>query len=169
MMCEECGGPIRDRVCAKCGLVSNEPYFDPNPVVIIVSPGEEIFRNGSFGHPSNILFQESGRTFPKWSPYESQSFSRLRQIDHKRKDPSRYRVAKTLLDWNSYLDLSNYRLEQILYELDSLLEIFQKDEIQESHISRGVARLERIIEIQKILICPAYPNTQLLYKIIPDA
>ena len=42
--------------------------------------------------------------------------------------------------------------KQILYELDSLLEIFHKDEIQESHISWGVARLERIIEIQKILI-----------------
>jgi len=42
--------------------------------------------------------------------------------------------------------------KQILYELDSLLEIFHKDEIQESHISWGAARLERIIEIQKILI-----------------
>ena len=42
--------------------------------------------------------------------------------------------------------------KQILYELDSLLEIFRKDEIQESHISRGISRLERIIEIQKILI-----------------
>jgi len=42
--------------------------------------------------------------------------------------------------------------KQILFELDSLIGIFCKDEIQESDIGRAVSRLERIIEIQKILI-----------------
>ena len=42
--------------------------------------------------------------------------------------------------------------KQIIYELESLLEIFHNNEIQENHISIGVSRLERIIEIQKILI-----------------
>ena len=42
--------------------------------------------------------------------------------------------------------------KQILFELDSVIEIFSKDEIQESHIGTAVSRLDRIIEIQKILI-----------------
>ena len=42
--------------------------------------------------------------------------------------------------------------KQIIYELESLLEIFHNNEIQENHISIGVSQLERIIEIQKILI-----------------
>ena len=42
--------------------------------------------------------------------------------------------------------------KQILFELDSVIEIFSKDEIQESHIGTSVSRLDRIIEIQKILI-----------------
>ena len=42
--------------------------------------------------------------------------------------------------------------KQILFELDSVLEIFRKKEINESHIGTAVSRLSRIIEIQKILI-----------------
>jgi len=42
--------------------------------------------------------------------------------------------------------------KQILFELDSVTDIFSKDEIKESHISTAVSRLDRIIEIQKILI-----------------
>ena len=42
--------------------------------------------------------------------------------------------------------------KQILFELDSVLDIFSKDEIQESHIGTAVSRLDRVIEIQKILI-----------------
>ena len=42
--------------------------------------------------------------------------------------------------------------KQILFELDSVLEIFSKEDIQESHIGTAVSRLDRVIEIQKILI-----------------
>ena len=42
--------------------------------------------------------------------------------------------------------------KQILYELDSVIDIFGKDDINESHIGTAVSRLNRIIEIQKILI-----------------
>jgi len=42
--------------------------------------------------------------------------------------------------------------KQILYELDSVINIFGKDDINESHIGTTVSRLNRIIEIQKILI-----------------
>ena len=42
--------------------------------------------------------------------------------------------------------------KQILYELDSVINIFGKDDINESHIGTAVSRLNRIIEIQKILI-----------------
>ena len=42
--------------------------------------------------------------------------------------------------------------KQILFELDSVLEIFGKSKINESHIGTAVSRLDRIIEIQKILI-----------------
>jgi tryptophan 2,3-dioxygenase len=42
--------------------------------------------------------------------------------------------------------------KQILFELDSVLKIFNKKEIKESHIATAVTRLSRIIEIQKILI-----------------
>ena len=42
--------------------------------------------------------------------------------------------------------------KQILHELDSVIEIFNKKSIAESDISLVVSRLSRIIEIQKILI-----------------
>ena len=42
--------------------------------------------------------------------------------------------------------------KQILFELDSVLEIFSKEDIQESRIGTAVSRLDRVIEIQKILI-----------------
>ena len=42
--------------------------------------------------------------------------------------------------------------KQILYELDDLLTIFGEGEINESHVGTAVTRLDRIIEIQKILI-----------------
>ena len=42
--------------------------------------------------------------------------------------------------------------KQILFELDSVLDIFCKKDIQESHIGTAVSRLNRVIEIQKILI-----------------
>ena len=42
--------------------------------------------------------------------------------------------------------------KQILFELDSVLEIFSKEDIQESNIGTAVSRLDRVIEIQKILI-----------------
>ena len=42
--------------------------------------------------------------------------------------------------------------KQILFELDSILEIFSKEKIQESKIGIAVSRLDRVIEIQKILI-----------------
>ncbi len=42
--------------------------------------------------------------------------------------------------------------KQILFELDSVLDIFSKKEINETHIGTAVSRLSRIIEIQKILI-----------------
>lgn len=42
--------------------------------------------------------------------------------------------------------------KQILHELDSVIEIFQADRIPEKQIGVAVARLERITEIQKLLI-----------------
>ena len=42
--------------------------------------------------------------------------------------------------------------KQIIYELDSIIDIFSKEDINESNIGTAVSRLERIIEIQKILI-----------------
>ena len=42
--------------------------------------------------------------------------------------------------------------KQIIYELDSIISIFSKRDINESNIGTTVSRLERIIEIQKILI-----------------
>ena len=42
--------------------------------------------------------------------------------------------------------------KQILYELDDLLNIFGEKEINESHVGTAVTRLDRIIEIQKIII-----------------
>jgi tryptophan 2,3-dioxygenase len=42
--------------------------------------------------------------------------------------------------------------KQIIYELDSVINIFLKDDINESNISTAVSRLTRITEIQKILI-----------------
>ena len=41
--------------------------------------------------------------------------------------------------------------KQILFELQSILDIFQKDSVHESHMGMAVARLERIVEIQKLL------------------
>ena len=41
--------------------------------------------------------------------------------------------------------------KQILHELDSVLKIFSKDDIHESRISLAVLRLDRVIEIQKII------------------
>ena len=42
--------------------------------------------------------------------------------------------------------------KQIIFELDDLLSIFRENEINESHVGTAVSRLDRIIEIQKILI-----------------
>ena len=42
--------------------------------------------------------------------------------------------------------------KQILFELDSIFEVFERDEIDESHIGVAVGRLERINTIQQLLI-----------------
>ena len=42
--------------------------------------------------------------------------------------------------------------KQILFELDSIFEVFDRDKIDESHIGVVVGRLERINEIQQLLI-----------------
>ena len=42
--------------------------------------------------------------------------------------------------------------KQVLHELDSILNIFRQEIVVESDVSLAVARLNRIIEIQKILI-----------------
>ena len=42
--------------------------------------------------------------------------------------------------------------KQIIHELDSILAMFNKDVVSESDVSTAVSRLDRIIEIQKILI-----------------
>ena len=42
--------------------------------------------------------------------------------------------------------------KQIIHELDSILYLFNKDIIEESTVSIAVQRLNRIIEIQKVLI-----------------
>ena len=42
--------------------------------------------------------------------------------------------------------------KQIIYELDSILDIFSKKDVVESNIGTSISRLNRIIEIQKILV-----------------
>tara|TARA_B100000676_G_C18035617_1_gene821591 strand:- start:314 stop:1402 length:1089 start_codon:yes stop_codon:yes gene_type:complete len=42
--------------------------------------------------------------------------------------------------------------KQILYEIDSILKIFSHSDVHESKVSLSVTRLDRVIEIQKILI-----------------
>lgn len=42
--------------------------------------------------------------------------------------------------------------KQVLHELDSVLDLFGQDSVDESDVSLAVSRLERIIEIQKVLI-----------------
>ena len=42
--------------------------------------------------------------------------------------------------------------KQVLFELDSVLEIFKQKKVRESDVSLAVKRLDRITEIQKILI-----------------
>tara|TARA_B100000029_G_scaffold72639_1_gene64438 strand:+ start:1614 stop:2714 length:1101 start_codon:yes stop_codon:yes gene_type:complete len=42
--------------------------------------------------------------------------------------------------------------KQVLHELDSVLNVFGQDKVNESDVSLAVTRLDRIIEIQKILI-----------------
>ena len=42
--------------------------------------------------------------------------------------------------------------KQIIYELDSIINYFSSTLIDEKHISLSVSRLERIIEIQKIIV-----------------
>ena len=42
--------------------------------------------------------------------------------------------------------------KQIIHEVDSVLTVFRKKPVDESHVSLAVLRLDRIIEIQKILI-----------------
>ncbi len=42
--------------------------------------------------------------------------------------------------------------KQILHELDSVITAFDRDTVKESHIGIAISRLDRIIEIQKILI-----------------
>ena len=42
--------------------------------------------------------------------------------------------------------------KQIIHELDSVLDIFNKEVVEESGVSLAVSKLNRIIEIQKLLI-----------------
>ena len=42
--------------------------------------------------------------------------------------------------------------KQIIYELDSVLDIFAEENVVESNVSISISRLNRIIEIQKILV-----------------
>ena len=42
--------------------------------------------------------------------------------------------------------------KQVIHELDSVLDVFGQDSVDESNVSLAVSRLERIIEIQKVLI-----------------
>ena len=42
--------------------------------------------------------------------------------------------------------------KHVLHELDSVLDVFGQDSVDESDVSLAVSRLERIIEIQKVLI-----------------
>jgi tryptophan 2,3-dioxygenase len=42
--------------------------------------------------------------------------------------------------------------KQILHELDSVLDVFKAERVGEEHMGQVVARLERIIEIQKLMI-----------------
>ena len=42
--------------------------------------------------------------------------------------------------------------KQILWEIDSVIEKFSQDKIDEVHMLKMVSRLERVIEIQKVLI-----------------
>lgn len=42
--------------------------------------------------------------------------------------------------------------KQILHELDSVLDAFKQEPVSETNVSLGVSRLDRIIEIQKVLI-----------------
>lgn len=42
--------------------------------------------------------------------------------------------------------------KQIIHELESVLELFDKDNVDEKNIGTAVHRLERVIEIQKILV-----------------
>ena len=42
--------------------------------------------------------------------------------------------------------------KQLIHELDSVLLIFNKESVLESDVSLAVSRLDRVIEIQKILI-----------------
>ena len=42
--------------------------------------------------------------------------------------------------------------KQVLHELDSVLDVFGQDSVDESNVSLAVSRLDRIIEIQKVLI-----------------
>ena len=42
--------------------------------------------------------------------------------------------------------------KQVLHELDSILNIFRQEKVVESDVSLAVSRLNRIIEVQKILI-----------------
>ncbi len=42
--------------------------------------------------------------------------------------------------------------KQLLHEIDSILKIFSQSDVPESKVSIAVSRLDRIIEIQKILI-----------------
>ena len=42
--------------------------------------------------------------------------------------------------------------KQVIHELDSVLDVFGQDSVDESDVSLAVSRLERIIEIQKVLI-----------------
>jgi tryptophan 2,3-dioxygenase len=42
--------------------------------------------------------------------------------------------------------------KQIIHEIDSVLTVFGQKSIDESHVSLAVLRLDRVIEIQKVLI-----------------
>ena len=51
-----------------------------------------------------------------------------------------------------FLLLMDTTYKQIIYELDSILKMFSLKNVDESNIGTSISRLNRIIEIQKILV-----------------
>src|SRR5258708_40195723 len=61
--------------------------------------------------------------------------------------------------------------KQMLHELDSVLDLFRQDSVDERRLGVAVARLQRIAEIQKLLIDPLHlrePITPLDLLDFPD-